>query len=123
MVTIELLKAKGYPISILKQPEAVVLAEKTIKIAYFPKDADFTDEAIEDTLCALVFALVLRRTAMATRFGTVQKIDGYSQTVEDEKAMREAKSYAIPFYTDYLNSLEAPFDFNDIIGLYDTIIL
>lgn len=123
MVTIDLLKAKGYPISILKQPEAVVLAEKTIKIAYFPKDADFTDEAVEDTLCALVFALVLRRTAMATRFGTVQKIDGYSQTVEDEKAMKEAKSYAIPFYTDYLKGLATPFNFNDIIGLYDDIIL
>ena len=42
----------------------------------------------------------------------LEKKAAYLETgVWAKKAMKEAKSYAIPFYTDYLNSLENPFDF------------
>ena len=121
MITLETLRGKGYPISALKNQEQVELAEKTIILSYFPKYTDFESEFMQDVLSALVFALILRRSTMATRFGTVQKIDGYSQTVEDAKSLKEARSYALPFYDTWLK--ENDFDFTDVIGLYDRILL
>ena len=120
MVTVELLKAKGYPISVLKNQDTIVLAEENVKKAYFPADADFDE--LEDTICALTFALVLRRTAMATRFGSVQKVDGFSQQVEEQKSMREARGYALPYYNSWLKS-NPNYKFTDIIPLYDNFLI
>ena len=120
MVTVELLKAKGYPISILKNQESITLAEDNIKMAYFPSDTIFDE--LEDTICALTFALILRRISMATRFGSVQKVDGFSQQVEEQKSMREARGYALPYYNSWLKN-NPNYKFTDIIPLYDNFLI
>ena len=120
MVTIDILKAKGYPVSALKSQESITLAEKRVILAYFPKDTDFEKNDLNDVVCALTFALMLRNSAMATRFGATVKVDGYSQKIEEEKSIKEARTYALPFYDDYLATF-GDYECTDIIGLYDKI--
>ena len=124
MITIELLKGKGYPISTLKDQQGIDLAANSVMLAYFPGVTDF--DGLDDVVCALTFALLLRRSAVATRFGAVNKQDGYSALIEEQKSLKEARSYALPFYNDYLRKncdVEGINDFDDIIGLYDRIFL
>ena len=113
-VTVESLRAKGYPVGMLKDATSVTLAEGDIKIAYFAPDTDFT--GLDDLVHALTFGLLLRRRLVSTRFGTVAKIDGYSQTVEEKAVTSEIRGYCYHRYKVY-NDV-AQFDFVDIIGVF-----
>ena len=121
-VTVEMLRAKGYPVAALKEPASVMLAAQTVQLSYFPTGTDFTE--LEDVVCALTFALILKRTVSATRFGSVEKIDGYSQKIEYEKAIKEARSYALPYYTPYYETIrQTGFQCMDVIGIYDNLFI
>ena len=114
-VTVESLIAKGYPVGGLKTPAHVTLAEADIKIAYFPTDTDFTE--LDDLVHALTFGLLLRRRLVATRFGTVTKLDGYSQTVEAKAVTEEIIGYCYHRYKAW-REVSQYNDFTDILGLF-----
>ena len=114
-VTVESLIEKGYPVSGLKTPSNVTLAELDVKIAYFPPDTDFTE--LDDLVHALTFGLLLRRRLVATRFGTVTKLDGYSQTVEAKAVTEEIIGYCYHRYKVW-REVSQYNDFTDILGLF-----
>ena len=121
-VTVEMLRTKGYPVAALKEPASVMLAAQTVQLSYFPTGTDFTE--LEDVVCALTFALLLKRTVAITRFGSVQKLDGYSLKMENDKIMSEVRSYAKPYYAPYYETIrQTGFQCMDVIGIYDNLFI
>lgn len=121
MVITELLKGKGYEISTLKSPEQILLAERDVKLAYFPETEEFTTEEVEDLLCALVFSLLLRRGIVATRFGAVEKKSQYSDKAQYDATTRQIRNMCCHRLEKYVADNDS--SFNDIIRIYDEIFL
>lgn len=131
IVTVDTLRTKGFAVSSLKDASQITLAENDIRDAYFPIDADFTDEKVVALLHALVYSLLLRRKIVATRYGSVQKVSQYTIAADNDSITQEIRSYCLARLEKYYDSFPVPacpdvsfkFKFSDILKLYDNILL
>ena len=118
-ITIEDLRTAGYDVSTLKSQAAIDLAEKDVKLAYFPTSEAFSDESVKQLLYSLIFAALLRRRIVATRYGANIKNAQYSAQAEDEAITREIRGYCAQRLEAYATTKS--FEYNDILKIFDTI--
>ena len=121
MVTIQSLKANGYPVSTLKDETVIALAEKDVKLAYFPSTETFSSQSVIELLHALVYSLLLRRKLTLTRYGSVSKVSQYSIAAEEEAITSEIRSCCTAKLESYYQSVT--FDCLDILKIYDKLFL
>lgn len=121
MVTISILREAGYPVGLLKDENAISLAEKNIQSAYFPSDETFETTEAKELLYALVFSLLLKRRTIATRFGSVQKISQYTINADNEQIMSEIRGYCRQPLEKYLEDKD--FEPEDILEIYNKMFL
>lgn len=121
MVTVQILRENGYPLTTLKDDSIVALAEKDVKAAYFPDSETFEDEEAKQLLYALTFSLLLKRKIQATRYGTVTKISQYSIASDEAQIKTEIRSYCCQRLEKYATANN--FEYTDILQLYDSLFL
>lgn len=121
MVTVQILRENGYPLTTLKDDSIVALAEKDVKAAYFPESETFEDEEAKQLLYALTFSLLLKRKIQATRYGTVTKISQYSIAADEAQIKTEIRSYCCSRLEKY--SAANDFEYDDILELWDKLFL
>ena len=120
MVTVDILKAAGYPVSNLKDENVISLAERDVISAYFPDTETFESDDSKELLYALTFSLLLKRKIQATRYGSVQKVSQYSIAAEAEQIKTEIRSYCRIKLEKY--EAATGHESMDILEMYDKII-
>jgi hypothetical protein len=117
IITVEILKNKGYNVSTLKDANSITLAASDVKLCYFKADETFEEESVINLLCALTYSLLLRRKIVATRYGSTVKTNNYSAQADEDQVTKEVRGYCIHRLEIYTAANGN--EIKDIIKLYD----
>ncbi len=118
-VTIQALRDAGYPVATLKDVAQIDLAEKDVRLAYFIQNEDFESSESVQLLYSLIFAALLRRRVVATRFGANIKNTQFAAQAEEDAITKEIRGYCSIRVQNYEAANE--FYCNDILNIFDKI--
>jgi hypothetical protein len=121
-VTVQMMKDAGYPVGALKDDPVIGLAEKDVRMAYFPDDETFEDEEAFDLLTALTFCMLLKRRTVASRYGSVQKVSRDTVNAASEQIRDEIRGYTIHRLERYATA-RPDFEPTDILEIFDNLFL